>query len=655
MAGLTITMTCFWRTARAAGPTATDVRVDPSSYTCGSANFINFEEFADAMDLSARTFPGIRFTTTDATDWVVGDFATGAYNGKYPNGQYTSEGTHWAWLGISQGRGRIDLARPARTFSLLTSAATDVQLEAYDSSDNLIAVAGPTASNVSTGLMDELRIDAGASIIDHLVVHDSSNFFLVDGICTDAAGASVRNDPRNVPPPFSTNSDFWTWPDADRDGLPDYWEQNGVWVNQKFLNLPAMGASAQHKDLFIWVDAVSASYASDSVRDFIRKAFDASPLDNPDGKRGVTVHFHVGKLDLDRATYGSAASESPADVYKVLEATASASGYVSDALAGDQSVPPIAKYVFFGENIPDASGEALGIPGSQAMVAVSDAQLDSISSLAWKTQRFWPGESRSFVRAVDATHEIGHLLGLRHHGNRGTPTKDTSYKSVMSYSYSLFGLPCSGFLCVANVDDYSRTGSTDPFSSPPDTNLDWRVGSEDGALKFVEGQFGLGADNYYLDWLPNHLRMNENPFEDEESVQQQATDASPDSITGLEKTFGAFAFAGFLAPVKNEPSTNSVKAGSAVPLKFSLGGDVGLGVLASGSPASIQVSCLTGTPISAAKPTSSAGRSPLSFDASTSTYKYVWKTESNWTGTCRRIVMTLGDASQHTALFRFGN
>lgn len=51
-----------------------------------------------------------------------------------------------------------------------------------------------------------------------------------------------KNDPRNVPIPFSLESDWWTWPDNDDDGLPNHWEQQGVWVKGDFLDLPGWGA-----------------------------------------------------------------------------------------------------------------------------------------------------------------------------------------------------------------------------------------------------------------------------------------------------------------------------------------------------------------------------------------------------------------------------
>ncbi len=113
-----------------------------------------------------------------------------------------------------------------------------------------------------------------------------------------------------------------------------------------------------------------------------------------------------------------------------------------------------------------------------------------------------------------------------------------------------------------------------------------------------------------------------------------------------------FAWEGFFEPVDNN-AVNDVNAGRTIPLKFSLGGDRGLNVLATGSPASVKVNCTTGAPLGNPEPTATPGNSSLAYDASSRRYHYGWKTEKAWAGQCRLLKLTLADGSEHTATFRF--
>jgi hypothetical protein len=115
----------------------------------------------------------------------------------------------------------------------------------------------------------------------------------------------------------------------------------------------------------------------------------------------------------------------------------------------------------------------------------------------------------------------------------------------------------------------------------------------------------------------------------------------------------AFNFTGFFPPVDNPPTINTVKAGSAIPVKFSLGGDQGLNILAPGSPASQQIACDSQAPTDAIEATVSAGGSSLSYDPATDQYTYVWKTNKSWAGTCRQLDVQLSDGSHHVADFKF--
>lgn len=111
-------------------------------------------------------------------------------------------------------------------------------------------------------------------------------------------------------------------------------------------------------------------------------------------------------------------------------------------------------------------------------------------------------------------------------------------------------------------------------------------------------------------------------------------------------------FSGFLSPVDNPPTQNAVKAGRAVPVKFSLGGDQGLDIFAAGFPQSHEIDCDSSDPIDGIESTVTAGASGLSYDPDTDRYTYVWKTSKSWAGSCRRLVVGLNDGTEQVADFR---
>jgi hypothetical protein len=115
----------------------------------------------------------------------------------------------------------------------------------------------------------------------------------------------------------------------------------------------------------------------------------------------------------------------------------------------------------------------------------------------------------------------------------------------------------------------------------------------------------------------------------------------------------AYRWSGFFQPIDNLPTINSVKAGSAVPVKFSLGGNYGLNILAAGYPKSQQVACSGSAPIDEIEQTVTAGNSSLNYDATTGQYSYTWKTEKSWAGQCRVLNVRLIDGTEHTASFKF--
>ncbi len=130
------------------------------------------------------------------------------------------------------------------------------------------------------------------------------------------------------------------------------------------------------------------------------------------------------------------------------------------------------------------------------------------------------------------------------------------------------------------------------------------------------------------------------------------TDFDVHALSFQRPTAELYAFAGFFPPVENSPAVNKARAGSAVPVKFSLGGDQGLDIFAAGHPLTKAATCeLTASDV--IEETVTAGASTLSYDPVTTQYTYVWKTDKVWAGTCRQLVVGLKDGTTHTAWFSF--
>jgi 6-phosphogluconolactonase (cycloisomerase 2 family) len=109
-------------------------------------------------------------------------------------------------------------------------------------------------------------------------------------------------------------------------------------------------------------------------------------------------------------------------------------------------------------------------------------------------------------------------------------------------------------------------------------------------------------------------------------------------------------FQGFLGPIHQG---SVVRAGDAIPIVFSLGGDRGLDVLATGSPSSVQTDCdHPGAPTGGDPASSKAGHG-LIFNSWTGHYVFVWQTRKSWAGTCRTFVLGLRDGGVARLTVRF--
>lgn len=112
-----------------------------------------------------------------------------------------------------------------------------------------------------------------------------------------------------------------------------------------------------------------------------------------------------------------------------------------------------------------------------------------------------------------------------------------------------------------------------------------------------------------------------------------------------------YGFGGFASPVDNLPISNVAKAGRAVPVRFGLGGDMGLNIFST-PPSSQRIDCETTAGLDTIEETLPT-TSPLSYSPGTNQYQLGWNTERSWAGTCRELDLRFRDGSVARAWFAF--
>jgi hypothetical protein len=124
-----------------------------------------------------------------------------------------------------------------------------------------------------------------------------------------------------------------------------------------------------------------------------------------------------------------------------------------------------------------------------------------------------------------------------------------------------------------------------------------------------------------------------------------------------------YGFAGFYQPIDNNGIFNKAKAGSSIPVKFSLDGPPQPGSNTPGlagassafleQPVTTVIACPTAASAFDLIEELAGSVSGLHYDPAADQWVYVWKTANNLAPSCRQLKVTLADGSVRTANFQF--
>jgi hypothetical protein len=338
---------------------------------------------------------------------------------------------------------------------------------AFDTQNNIISVntvfgvsasLGTTYDGVTPLLRARTALTPGATIDVYLSVQDLGDSIYDSAVFLDEFFWS--KDP---------NCESGAAVDSDGDGLLDDWETDGLTVSvggvNEFVDLPAMGADPNHKDIFVEVDWIGAGSTTDvshrpqaaAIQEIV-DSFNVAPVSNPDGTNGIHLHVDYGPTSpLTWASGGGAwgtLSDGEELAHQTYVGTCSGSNFQwndVDTIKASHLTPgraAVFHYNVWAHSLCAAMAGTSGISRNAGGAEFGSGASDFIVSLGgWSSN---PGTQNE--QAGTFMHELGHNLGLRHGGDNHDQWKP-NYLSIMNYAFQTRGLP------INNTEahfDYSR-------------------------------------------------------------------------------------------------------------------------------------------------------------------------------------------------------
>lgn len=255
--------------------------------------------------------------------------------------------------------------------------------------------------------------------------------------------------------------------DSDGDGLWDQWETEGADVDGDGVidvDLPAMGATPDHKDLFVELDWVDGEEPTRQMIDRVKNAFAMAPATaaslprlnsasdlelrpapaNPDGQPGIRLWIDTGNLSDALGPIGDdfgGGNEIPMGFIDRLSCDDDAPD--SFCARKDANFDPDRRGIFrYG--ISASFGYEGGILTARSCTDGVDNDADGDVDFDDPDCTRNPGgvgniHGENFIEfnhnAGTLMHEIGHTLGLRHGGGDDDNCKP-NYASIMNYHNS---------------------------------------------------------------------------------------------------------------------------------------------------------------------------------------------------------------------------
>ena len=304
--------------------------------------------------------------------------------------------------------------------------------------------------------------------------------------------------------------------DTDGDGLWDDWERFGIDTNGDGvvdLDLPALGADPNHKDVFIEIDYMDCATAGGDCAtgdthshrpktaavNAVIQAFANANVNNPDGTTGINLHIdvsnaiaHQNNLNINGLCFNGGTGIGSFDAVK------------NDPANFGPNNPRRFAYhyaLFTHQQVSTSTSSGCGeLPGNDFQVAlggwnVGSGDLDGDGL---------PDANVGTVQQQAGTlmHELGHNLNLGHGGGDGVNFKP-NYLSIMNYRFQVSGLPPTdpdGTGPLTGVVDYSRSA----LANLNEFNLSEAAGIGDGTINTFHvcpnGSTQGDAGNAAIDW-----------------------------------------------------------------------------------------------------------------------------------------------------------